>query len=378
MDPSSRQRWKGLDVLVTLVFFVAIAAPGVGWLTLPREDAETLRRERRRPARLPRLLAGTWRGFPERFEAHFGDTFGFRSTLVRAHNRLKWFVLNATPNDKVVPGENGWLYLIERQSLDAARGAVPFEPEDMNAWQALLEERHAWASAREITYLFVFAPTKGLVYPEHVPARYRRVGPSRADELLEHLERHSDVPVLDLRPALLAEKQNDAPGDYVYYPLGTHWTHRGAFVATREIVERLRPAVPRLRPLGEWEFRKRLVDQPGDTWAGRLYMEDLTAQDVWSLRYKGGEPTAVPYPDVQRGQLYERGGDGPRIALHHDSFGELVMPMLATRASRLACFRKLRHDRRVLVAEKPDAIIDMFVTRTLVGVDPRVLMAEQP
>ena len=59
---------------------------------------------------------------------------------------------------------------------------------------------------------------------------------------MAYLKSTTDVTVIDLRPALIAEKKLSV----VYYKADTHWNTRGAYAAYREITRVLAPDFPAL------------------------------------------------------------------------------------------------------------------------------------
>jgi len=78
-----------------------------------------------------------------------------------------------------------------------------------------------------------------------MPSRFRKVGDtSRYDQLVEYM-RSSEVPVIDLRPALLNHKHQA----YVLYDkTGTHWNAFGASIAQQTIAEAFMKKFPEVVP----------------------------------------------------------------------------------------------------------------------------------
>src|SRR5262245_58909489 len=111
----------------------------------------------------------------------------------------------------------------------------------------MLESQRDFLARRGIEYVFAIGPNKESIYPEQVPPRYNRVGPTRMDQLVAHLEAHSDFRILDLRPALRRARADDRPDVHLYFELGTHWNGRGARAAAREMQRRLGELFPAVR-----------------------------------------------------------------------------------------------------------------------------------
>jgi hypothetical protein len=76
--------------------------------------------------------------------------------------------------------------------------------------------------------------------PEHI----RQVGKqTRLDQLVEYMK-DSEVTVLDLRPTLLAAKQQGQ----LFYKTDTHWNDFGAAIAQHEIIRTIQKVYPNLTP----------------------------------------------------------------------------------------------------------------------------------
>ena len=138
---------------------------------------------------------------------------------------------------KVVVGKNGRLFLDydTNQIMAQQTGVLRFEPEELDRWRTLLEERTAWLAERGACYLFLVVPDAASVFPADLPDDLRPVATRPLVQLQEHL-RASGSPAELLYP--LEQLQSD--GRHETYPkTETHWTEWGAFLAYRMLVERL-------------------------------------------------------------------------------------------------------------------------------------------
>jgi hypothetical protein len=226
---------KSADIALIALFLAVIGLPFVFWL---HGDDRAVSEENRLLARLPRLQwkAAVLKAFPTDFEAYFNDQFGFRRLLIRVLS-LARYGLGISTSPQVVVGPRGWLYYAHEKAGHDYQTTRPFSPEQLAAWKEALEYRHAWCAARGIRYLFVIAPDKQTIYPEHLPRSVRkRQLPSRWDQLVEHLRAsNSPARVLDLRPALWQAKAKEQ----IYCDRDTHWNDAGAHVAYQEIMTAL-------------------------------------------------------------------------------------------------------------------------------------------
>ncbi|MDA1264727.1 MAG: hypothetical protein O2816_06590, partial [Planctomycetota bacterium] len=323
------------DLVTTLVFPVAICVP---LLVMGFRTSTVLETgEQRAAAERPTLRwdRGELATYPDAFDPWFADSLGLRNDLVRALNRLEWFGLGTSPTPKVVNGRDGWLFYDGLESLAYSLGARPLDETELSRWRRVIEARERWCRARGIRYLFVLGPTKVSMYPEHLPSRYKVVGPSRLAQLYEHLDEQSRVPTLDLRPSLRCAIEEDRAevGDFVYSPHGTHWSPRGNVAVYGALLEAL-------ADLGALRGRQRLpkpfrapILQPDssgpDTWAGRLYLEGLLVQPHWRVVPEVMLPKPVPFPHTRNGRAYGDGELAGHLVLHHDSFGSPLRPWLA-------------------------------------------------
>ena len=355
-------------------FVLAIFAPLLDQLVRPAAARDS-RHEFRAPAPQPRLVleASALQAFPRQFEDWYQDTFGLRDMLLRWHNVLRWYVLSTSPSPRIVLGKQGWIFSRARSALEDHRGALPMHIGELERWRVFLERRRDWLSERGAAFVFVIPPNKNQVYPELVPERFAPIGPTRLDQLTAYLRQHSDLNVLDLRPALLEERRNDREEDWTYYPLGTHWTDRGAYAGYAALIERLSGSLPGLAPLPRQAFVVERRPDQGDSWAGRLYMSDLLQQHRigWSVR----APRARLKESLEDGlrQRYERADAGslPTGLFLHDSFGEPLRPWLAEHMSRLDCAWTADFEAELIDALRPDLVIQLLCEYTLVSLVPQ-------
>lgn len=370
-EPRTRAR-RATDALVVAAFLALLLAPLVDQFARPAA-ARNVIVEFRTPAKLPALPRDRAQlaAFPTAFSRWFEDQFGLRDRFLFLHSYAKWFGLRTSPSPKIVRGRGGCIFVSERQALENHRGALPMSAGLLDAWQRTLEQRREWLASLGVEYLLAVSPSKMEVYPELLPERFEPIGPPRLRQLLEHLALHSDLRVLDLLPVALEAKDADAAGDSAYYPLGNHWTDRAAYAGYAAIVERLGERFPELAPLPPEAFEIELSEEQGDSWAGRIYLEDeLLQQNLqWSLR----APRARLVDGRLSGPIYSarrRDGAGPRAFLYHDSFSIPMRPWLAEHFAQLDCFWSEHVDPERIVRDRPDVVIQCYNEFTLLRTTP--------
>jgi hypothetical protein len=375
-DPRTAVLRRAVDGALAAGFVLALAAPTLDEFLRPPEARGPLQAELREPAPRPVLYADVdaINRFPAEYEAWYADTFGLRDQLLRWGSALKLFGLGVSPTPVVEMGRDGWMYYTDNASAENFRGLIPLRPAEVEAWELMLANHRDVCTTLGIEHLYVVGPNKETIYPERAPPQWTRLGPTRFEQLSAWLAREgasSGARILDLRPALLAEKEHDTPGDHVYYPYGTHWNGRGCYVAYRAVLEALQPRFPGIAPLEFEQFSKHTRTGNGDSWGRAMYIDDLLPQYNLVL---GGQIL----PSVERMERGVRvwtatGPDptAPSALLYHDSFGQSIMGFLAPHFSKLVCYWTGEVDDAVIEREEPDIVIELFVERLFVSYTPQ-------
>lgn len=370
---AAQRRVGPANALLAFGFVATIATPGLMTLS-GRSNADDVAFEFRRPAPAPTLTRDpeTWSAFPKAFESFFGDRYGLRGDLLRLRARMHWFGLQSSPSTMVVRGEGDWIFLTASGALGNGSGDIPMTDGEIESWLAFLERRRARLAELGIVYLFAFAPEKSSVYPEYLPWNHARRGVRRVDQLLAAARARRHEHVLDLTDALVREKQADTGDNFAYYPLGTHWSARGAVAGATAIVERLAElgSPARMPP------RDRLVTRlepaaPGDSLDTRLYLQGDLHQSAYEAFYGGDfDARAVDSDDSTRSTLWRRpGAPGGLLLVFHDSFGQGLAPLLATAFGK-SVWEWRRFDPARVEELAPNAVVEVFVERVLVSALP--------
>jgi hypothetical protein len=357
--------------------------PTLDWL-LHLDDSPTPN-ENRSPAPFPEWdgTAATLQPFLAGLESWFDDHFGFRKKLVRMHGRWKAKLFGESSSADVLTGRDGWLYFAGGRMIDNYVAAKGLGADELGAWQTLLETRRDWLAERGIAYLFVVAPNKETIYPEHLPEWLARKGAqTKLDQFVAHMRAHSSVAVLDLRPVLIAAKQTAL----TYFRTDSHWNALGAFVSAQAVVDAVGRQLPGgLEGLGLEDYALEFVDESaGDlvqmhggefVSSGRTTpkltprpplapLEIHTAPDL--LDWVGG-PHCVPV-------YTEREGPRRRVLLFRDSFAEGWRPFLGQHFARAVYVTQFYWDAALIERERPDVVVDEVVERHLNEGKPRELI----
>ena len=360
------------------VFLVALVMPAALMLGGVDRAAPVENRELAPLPARPRSWADV-RAFPGAATRYFEDHFGLRARLVRWQALLRLRVLGVSASPDVIVGRDGWMFYAGDGAAKDIASAVPFTRDELEAWRTMLEHTQDWMEARGIAYVFVLAPDKHEVYPELLPSSVRRVGAeSRSDALVRYLRDMSTVPVLDLRGALNAAKGRER----VYHRTDTHWNDRGAFAASQAL---LRVLAPRLTvpTRGRGAFATRAVTVPGLDLAGMLGIADgVTEVDLRLVprvpaRARVVEPARPDARLMDARIVTEQDSPGrPRAVVFRDSFASALIPFLSEEFSRAVYLGQYNVDPDVVLAERPDIVIQEWVGRRLSTMPPYDPFAE--
>ena len=251
---------QSIGFVLTLVFFCAFSA-----YSCATTHAKIITQENRALAPFPRMHS--WRTdlpkFSSAFEPFFKDRFSFRLDLISTKNLLTLWLFGSSGNPQVVVGKDNWLFYKSYGVTPAQLNLEPFGREELQLWAQNIIARRAYLKEHNIHFLLVLAPEKGSIYPEMLPAGWRRhPGVTRLEQLQNYLKQNSDVDFVDAKNILNADK--DA-GRKIYHSNDTHWNQRGAFLVSQAILEHLHKSFPSIAPVSQ----NKLLDGH-DTFTGDL------------------------------------------------------------------------------------------------------------
>lgn len=361
----------GRRVLV-LLFVAVIWVPLTVMLVTPQKEVSEL--ENRTLAPAPEFDIGEPEAYTADFERFFNDHFGFRQQLIYLYRLLEVKVFRVSRAGNVIFGRDGWMFQAGEEQIADIRNNWPYSDAEVVEWGRVLTEKHEALRERGIEYLFVFAPNKHLIYPGKLPASISRVRETaRVDQLVAYLREHTDVPFLDLRPALFEAKERLRP----YHRTDTHWNAWGAYAGYRAVMDRLEGSLPGLRrvELTPDDFARREV--PGKDLARALSMQDeLREIDIHPADWRPdcavyeGLPEDFTMTDQNNTAFSTHCESGTgRLLMFRDSYSVAMMPYLSETFEYIYYFPAspvpLDGMLRVIEEQNPDIVIEERSTRWL-------------
>jgi alginate O-acetyltransferase complex protein AlgJ len=369
---------RAANAALILGFLVVIWLPT--WDCLWDLDHRPTLNENRKLAEFPNTFTT-----PGPYLAAFGDFyedhFGFRNQLVHWNTHWRQSIFHESPVTTTLQGEHGWLYWAREGMEENFTGRAQFSPRDLQNWQKLLEARRDWLAQRGGKYMFVVAPNKETIYPEYLPKWLVKNGqPGKLDQFLAYMRLHSTVPVLDLRPDLIAAK---AQGP-TYLQTDTHWNSFGAFVAYQQLINALQPQFPDLKPLGLDCFSRKCTLGRGGDLAVCLGQEGELPEPL-RVTFRPQPPLQPLHPVVRDNQnghhdctITQNPAHSRKVILFRDSFAEAWIPFIGYHFNQVIYLSHTVWNRDILEREKPDLVIDEMVERKFNNHSPLdLLQADQ-
>ncbi len=197
-------------------------------------DLRKAERENRKLASFPEFNQLNLEEWPMAFETWFKDHFGFRNIFIRRYRKLMRDV--GVEDYRVIYGRNEWLYLNADEIMKDFIGDLDPSEVDPKEKVRRLESRKKWLKKRGIPYLFVIAPNKASIYPEHLPSEIQKLkAKSNREAFMEQIQAQRIQYVLDLTSSLQKAKESGT----IYLRTDTHWNPGGAYVGYTNIVDKM-------------------------------------------------------------------------------------------------------------------------------------------
>ena len=349
-----------------IIVFLALAGllilfPTLGHL-LPQPVPEEDLNENRALAEWPES-ARSVKAYLQGVEDWFNDHLAFREPLIESSLRMN-LALGESPASSVLLGTDGWLYYVEYDENEDVRREIVLDDQDRENLITVQSENLEYFRDLGVSYYVLVAPNKQTIYPEHLPLSVQPgKGPTRLDQIYEVLQRETEVPVLDARPALMDAKSQ---GKDLYYRYDSHWNETGTYAVFLSIAETLKKDHPNLYIPSPEEIS---ID-PDGTFNGDLAsMIGMGGKYVdrceW-YHFPGGEAQISPEESRELVSAYVNPDhpEAPRILLIHDSFGPALVTFLKESCSVL--YETISGDELTyeeMLYGKPDIVIYEKVER---------------
>ena len=159
---------------------------------------EASNHENRRLSVMPDILVNNRinTGFPLEFETYFSENFGLRPLFISAYGALNYYLLNHSVNDQVIKGKEGQLFF--SKTLPDYTGENAMTPFEIDKLYKVIEIQKQWLEHLGTEFIFMPVPNKNTVYPQYMPARYKKSQDKHNINLLNDLFENSDIKYVNL------------------------------------------------------------------------------------------------------------------------------------------------------------------------------------
>lgn len=186
------------------------------------------------------------------FEKWFNDRFFGRRSFIKTSKMFDMFINQDIKNTEAMAGKENWLFTKRWNSEDMYRNKYLFDNDELQKIKQRLESLQAWLERHNIKFYLLLVPDKERIYGEFYPDGYTKVNETaKIEQIYNFIKENTNVPVV-----YPYEKMIEAKKEYpLYYKTGTHWNHRGAYVAYVELFKRIKKDFPSLKIMQENDFK---------------------------------------------------------------------------------------------------------------------------
>ena len=206
--------------------------------------------ENRNMAELPSLSKETISSFPAEMEEYINDHLPFRSRLIEWNSILDYFLFHTSSNEKVILGTDGWMYYTVKDSIGFYTGRKQYTQEQLETIAQNMQKTKDDLEAEGIRFALFIAPDKEQVYPEYLPAYYKKLAAAHRpqqtalEQVLAYLEQNTDIEVICPLQTLQSYKDTH-PEQTIYHLMDTHWNDLGAWLGVCDLMEALQIPIKR-------------------------------------------------------------------------------------------------------------------------------------
>ena len=349
MDAAQPRSFVTLNVAFVAMTLLLLLVPLVG-MPFVSSDVSA---EKRELTPWPQLTTdeGVNTAFLSEAGAAFEDRFALRSQLVDLDATIKERVFGTSSTDNVLVGKQGWIYYAG--SLQNFQRVNQMSDQSLRNAAINLSLMQEYVEGMGKTFTFTVCPNKNELYPQYMPYYLPAgEGPSSL-ERLELLLDELGVHYVNLREELSAHDE------VLYYERDSHWNNAGALVGYNALLDaagRTHETYADVEPtmddehLGDIEAM--LHPSNGRIEKGPLW------HDSERFHY-ANEATSVEDAFIQTAS--DREGATGNLLMYRDSFGNALLPYLATEYRAGVFTKRIPYDMGTAAVGWAD---DVIVERT--------------
>ena len=202
---------------------------------------------------------------------------------------------------------------------------------------------------------------KSHVYPEYFPDEFVKSNTTRAEQVINYLNKHTNIPIVYPRDALLKEKERYL----LYVPTDAHWNTVGGYVGFRELIKSLEPdkTFPDISDIApvytktEWADVSNIINAAWFTdnlWTTTSYRPEIKTE--WTSRTDTNSSLYI----------HNNTGNGKKLLVYHDSYMNQMMDYLGKEYTDCEFIEKEFDITEADILEKnPDIVVFEILERML-------------
>ena len=369
-----RKIYKADKIILILVFGLAIYIPFL--VGVIQQDKASSGVEKRNLAILPAFPQSIeeLKKYPTEFNLYYSDHFGLRERLTRRYFKLLSSLGSQSSVEHVTTGKDDWLFLGSIKPGYTGYGDPMGDAINVNLFSQIELEQFAssitaiknWLNDRGIEYIYVIAPNKHTIYFDKLPDHISKQNDfSATDQLVNYLRTNTDVSVIDLRSALLEEKNNQQ----VYHKSDTHWNHYGANVAQFKIMDKINEIFPgKISPVFLTPEQFKISEKTNGDLAKLTHMEEFKEDAPYPIFKDSCTPIQEKTSKESNSYITSCDDKELNTVVFGDSFFLTLKPYFSRNFNRFVYVpEKINHKSlsNFIEKNKPDIVIDEIVEREL-------------
>ncbi len=304
-------------------------------------------------------------GFAEQMDSYINDRIGLRNNATDLFRKLNFF------NDfnimsRVLIGVDNWLFFnTENDDFKYFTRSKSFTDEKLEKVKEVMNKNIEFCKKHGIELITLIAPNKSTIYPELYNPYFNKLkGVDNYIILKNYIEKNINTSVIMPYDELMNGKDK-----LLYYPLDTHWTSNGAYIAYQVLEEKIIEKFPYYKRLNKNDIKECQQNQSNDLEVmlnikfDRKPIQSICTVENNLLIVKRTDP-----PQLNSVKSY--GGEkAPKILLIHDSFMHALSPFIEKGASHIGHLWIYDNDfsnySEQILQFKPDIIIWEKIERSM-------------
>ena len=324
----------------TVSFVLFLFAPTVLYPVL-RYRLDTTDYEKRAKAPRPSVSVTELSVFPEAFNSYYSDHLPFRNELIGINSRIDYYIFKDSPNDRVVFGDDGWLFYTG-EAINTSTGKTMLSEEELKEIGSNLQNASDYFRKLGIEFLVFIAPNKETVYRDKLPAYYTVYSDiTVGKQLADYLKANTDINVVWPYDEIMKARDEY----YTYCHLDTHWNNVGSYIGACEAAGVL--GTP-MQPLNKLTVTPVTYSRGDLSDMMHLILKNSDTDYAISGYEDEGYPVEQFYGEFI--EFHNESGDDRTVVMRRDSYGIRLSRFLSGQFK----------DMYVMTSDSPMDTINMF------------------